>query len=161
MNLRVNILAGSLAVALSLPCRADKPPKLPDATPEGVQAVVMRKAETAKRAKVAKSELTGGVVTVTYEDGTVVSQPLKRVTMDARTVGGIDVSIARTRLERAAYTAAKLAPDASAAEKVAVLDALAAECGKGGKLGQTLAAAAAAALAGMAAGRATKKDGAA
>ena len=140
-----------IAVALSAPCRADKPPKLPSATPEGVQAVVMRRAETSKRAKVAKSQLTGGIVTVTYEDGRVESQPLKRVTMDARTVGGIDVSLARTRLERAAYAAAKLEPDATAAEKAAVLDALAAECGKN-KLPQILAAA----LVLLAAGRATK-----
>ena len=126
MNLRLYIALALAAVALSLPCRADKPPKLPDATPEGVEAVVMRRAETSKRAKVAKSELKGGIVTLTYEDGRVESQPLKRVTMDSRTVGGIDVSLARTRLERAAYAAAKLGPDASAAEKVAVLDTLAA-----------------------------------
>jgi hypothetical protein len=145
MSLYRILCLAALSAALSPPCLAK-----PGSEPDGLGAAVERHAERRKVNGVAKSQLKDGMVTLTYADGTVVSEPVKRVVQPGRVVGAVNVSLALKRLEKAAYAAAKLAPDATAEEKVAVLDALGEQAGKKNVAG-ILALAAAAALAARAA----------
>ena len=113
---------------------------------------MIKRAETRKVNKVEKTEIKDGILTATYADGTVTTKPVGRVVQPERVTGAVDVAMARLRLERAAYAAAKIKPDAPAVVRVAALDALAEQSGKT-SVAKALAAAAVAALAGMAAGR--------
>ena len=152
----MRIIILTACVLMAAQCLA-KPEDKATKEPDALEKIIERKETRKVEKRIEKSTLRDGMVTLTYSDGSVVSEPVKRVVQSGRVTGAVNVALSLKKLEKAAYAAAKLKADATSEEKIAVLDTLAAECGKT-KLGNTLAAAAAAALAGLLAGRQTKKE---
>jgi len=139
----------SLLPAQSVPRAVERGQASP---PPVLEQIIARREMRRHEQRIEKSDLKDGIVTLTYSDGTVLSEPVKHVVQPLRVKGAVDVSLALRRLERAAYAAAQIDAASPPEARIAVLDTLAAQAGRG-SLAQALAAAAVGALAGIAAGK--------